>query len=436
MKKSSLFLFVITICLCSISGCTSRQPEGKTIITFQTWNPADYGPDSPIYKIIDSFEKENPDIIVNYVFTTSATYQEHMRVELIDGDGPDVYGISSGARFETFRLFEEDLTPFCERAWGEDFRSMFFDSCIERVSSADGKVYGLPLGQTYAGYMWADVNILKEYGCKVPTNYTEMLETCKVLRENGQMPLMIGAKDNWMALDMWMSIACDCDKDALYDAIEGKASFESEPIIESFRIWQNCFADGVFQEDAFKTPLYNTVNDKFQRDGACAMITNGSWAMNMYTVSDERTREVFDREGADHDIFLIDWNNDGKVAPVTADPDVILCLNPESSKKEAAFLFMQYLVCEGQDLLVNQYLEYMPSRADMELSVNGLSRDGKENLGTIIENGKTNVAGPRGIEYEDISLAVYDVLEELALGKITPEKAAEKIQQVSIKTIR
>ena len=66
MKKSSLFLFVITICLCSISGCTSRQPEGKTIITFQTWNPADYGPDSPIYKIIDSFEEENPDIHVEY----------------------------------------------------------------------------------------------------------------------------------------------------------------------------------------------------------------------------------------------------------------------------------------------------------------------------------------------------------------------------------
>ena len=91
---------------------------------------------------------------------------------------------------------------------------------------------------------------------------------------------------------------------------------------------------------------------------------------------------------------------------------------------------------EGQDLLVNQYLEYMPSRADMELSVNGLSEDGKENLNVIIENGKNNVAGPRGIKYEDISLAICDALENLALSRITPEEAASQIQQVSLATIR
>jgi hypothetical protein len=156
----------------------------------------------------------------------------------------------------------------------------------------------------------------------------------------------------------------------------------------------------------------------------------------MYTVSDERTRKNFDGEGADHDVFLIDWNDDGKVAPVTANADVILCLNPESREKEASFRFMAYLVNEGQELLVNQYLEYMPSRADMELNVQGLSEDGKKNLDYIVENGKSNVAGPRGIKYEDLSLAVCDVLKELALSRITPKEAAEKVQQVSGKIIR
>ena len=158
--------------------------------------------------------------------------------------------------------------------------------------------------------------------------------------------------------------------------------------------------------------------------------------MNMYTVGDEKTRAVFDAEGADHDAFLIDWNDDGKVAPVTANVDVILCLNPESSQKEAAFRFMAYLANEGQELLVNKYLEYMPSRADMELNVEGLSEDGKKNLAYIIENGKTNVAGTRGIKYEDISLAVCDALKKLALGKITPEEAAAAVQKVSLKTVR
>ncbi len=436
MKKAIFFLLSMVMCISLISGCDAKREDGKTTITFQTWNPADGGPDSPIYKIIAAFEKENPDIHVEYKFVVSDTYQEHMRVELIGENGPDIYGISSGAAFDAFRLFEEDIAPFCIRAWGENWKDKFFDSCLERVSTADGKVYGLPLGQTYAGYMWADVNMLKSYGLKVPTSYKEMQETCRVLRENGQYPLAIGAKDSWMNLDLWMSIAADIDRVALYDAIEGKASFESEPITESFRIWQDCFYNGVFQDKAIKMPIYDTVNDLFQRDGSIPMFVNGSWAMNMYTVGDEKTRAVFDAEGADHDAFLIDWNDDGKVAPVTANVDVILCLNPESSQKEAAFRFMAYLVNEGQELLVNQYLEYMPSRADMELNVEGLSEDGKKNLAYIIENGKTNVAGTRGIKYEDISLAVCDALEKLALGKITPEEAAAAVQKVSLKTVR
>jgi len=431
MKNRFLFFLSVIICLAAVSGCESQEQDGKTTITFNTWNPADSGPDSPIYRIIDSFEKENPDIHVKYVFTSSAAYQEHMRVELIGENGPDIYGISSGAAFDSFRLFEEDLTPFCESTWGTDWKDKFFDTCLTRVCGEDGKVYGLPLGQTYAGYMWADVNMLNSYGLEVPTSFKEMQETCRILREKGSFPLAIGAKDSWMDLDLWMSIAADCDTDALYDAIEGRASFESEPIIESFRIWQDCFSNGVFQDKALKMPIYDTVNDMFQREGSIPMFVNGSWAMNMYTVNDEKTRAVFDSEGAKHEAFLIDWNDDGKVSPVTSNVDVILCLNPESRHKEAAFRFMSYLEDEGQDLLVNQYLEYMPSRADLELNVQGLSEDGRRNLDYILENGKTNVAGTRGIKYEDLSIAVCDVLEDLAMSRITPEEAAGMIQKVS-----
>ncbi len=437
MKRGSLFLLAMVMCPLIISGCGQKSAKGITTVTFQTWNPADTGPDSPIYKIIESFEKENPDIKIEYVFSGSGDiYQDHLRVDLMGGKGPDVFGIPSGADFEAARAFEENLIPYCEEAWGANWEGKFLDSCIDNVSDAHGDIYGLPLGQTYAGYMWADVNMLKEYGCTVPTNYEEMQNTCNILRENGQYPLAIGAKDSWLILDMWMSIAADCDKDALYDAIEGRASFESEPIIEAFRIWQDSFNSGIFQDKALKMPLYDTVNNMFQREGSIPMFVNGSWAMNMYTINDEKTKENFNREGADHEIFLIDWNGDGSVSPVTASVDVILCMNPESKVKEAAFRWMDYLVNEGQELLVNQYLEYMPSRTDMELNVQGLNEDGQKNLEYIIENGKTNVAGPRIIQYEDLNIAVCNALEDLAKGLITPEGAAARIQEISKSTVR
>ncbi len=435
MKRSIIFLFFVVICPIILAGCTVGAQK-KTTVTFQTWNPADTGPDSPIYKIIESFEKENPDIDIEYVYVGSGDYEDHLRVELMRGDGPDVFGVSSGVSFDTSRAFEENLTPYCEKNWGADWQNRFFDTCIAAVSDEKGNIYGLPLGQTYAGYLWADVNMLNEYGCKVPKTYSEMRETCLKLRENGQYPLAIGAKDAWLSRDMWMSIAADCDADALYDAIEGKATFESEPIIESLKIWQDSFSNGVFQDGAIKMPLYDTVNNMFQREGSIPMFVNGSWAMNMYTASDRETYDNFNGEGADHDIFLIDWNDDGNVAPVTASVDVILCMNPESKVKDAAFKWMEYLVGEGQELLVNQYLEYMPSRTDMELNVRGLNDDGRKNLEYIVENGRTNVAGPRIIQYEDLNLAIRDALEDLAKGLITPEEAAAGIQEVSHSTIR
>ncbi|MBQ7147266.1 MAG: carbohydrate ABC transporter substrate-binding protein [Pseudobutyrivibrio sp.] len=436
MKKGLCFLLSITMGLGLLTGCGAKENAGKTTVVFQTWNPQDSGPDSPIYKIISAFEKENPYIKIEYKCVGSDTYQEHLRVDLVGEDGPDVYGISSGAAFDTCRDFEEELTTYCENAWGSDWKNLFFESCLEDVTGSDGKVYGLPLGQTYAGYLWADVNMLNSYGCQVPTSYREMLTTCKKLRENGQYPLAVGAKDSWLRLDVWMNIAADVDRDALYDAIDGNASFDSEPIIESFRIWQDSFSNGMFQDNAIKMTLYDDVNNMFQREGTIPMFANGSWAMNMYTVSDEKTREVFDAPGADHEAFLIDWNDDGVVSPVVASTDVILCINPDSRVKEAAFKWMDYLVNEGQELLVNQYLEYMPSRTGLKLNVQGLSADGKRNLDYIIENGKTNVAGSRIIQYEELNLAVSDALEELALGHITPEEAASEVQQVSKGLVR
>ncbi|MCR5342439.1 MAG: ABC transporter substrate-binding protein [Butyrivibrio sp.] len=437
MKRGVFVLLAMAMCLLIVSGCSRQAQNEITTVTFQTWNPADTGPDSPIYKIIDSFEKENPGIKVEYVFVGSGDeYQDHLRVELMGGKGPDVFGVPSGNTFDSTRAFEEELSSYCEKAWGSDWKDKFFSSCIEGVSDDHGDIYGLPLGQTYAGYLWADVNMLKEYGCEVPTSYKEMQKTCGILRENGQYPLAIGAKDSWLNQDVWMSIAADCDADALYAAIEGKASFETEPIIESLRIWQDSFSNGVFQDKAIKTPLYDTINNMFQREESIPMFINGSWAMNMYTQSDEKTYENFNGEGADHDIFLIDWNDDGKVSPVTSSVDVILCMNPESKNKEAAFRWMDYLVNEGQDLLVNQYLEYMPSRTDLELNIQGLSEDGIQNLEYIIENGKSNVAGSRIIPYEDLYIVVRDALEDLAKGTITPEDATARIQEVSRTMIR
>ncbi len=116
---------------------------------------------------------------------------------------------------------------------------------------------------------------------------------------------------------------------------------------------------------------------------------------------------------------------------MTMSVDVVLCMNKYSEVKEEAFRFMDYLVHEGQELLVNGYQEYMPTLSDMELQVEGLSEDGQKNLEFVCENAKTNVGGPRMIDYSELYTKLLDMLEALAINEVTPEEAAQQLEAVS-----
>ena len=74
MKKGLLKVLSAALCLLMIIGCMSAFAEDKTTVTFQTWNPADSGPESPIYQIIEAFEAENPDIRIEYVYVGSGSH--------------------------------------------------------------------------------------------------------------------------------------------------------------------------------------------------------------------------------------------------------------------------------------------------------------------------------------------------------------------------
>ena len=270
-----------------------------------------------------------------------------------------------------------------------------------------------------------------KYNLELPTNYDELKEVCQTFRDNGEYPLVIGANDSWINIDTWMNIAADINTEKLYSAIEGETPFTDEDLVQSFQIWQNCFTDSVFQDGALGVGMYTDSTDMYQKEGSIPMILNGSWALGAYMDSDEQSQEVYNSEGANHKIFLMDWNNDGKIAPVEEAVDVSLAINNQSKVKDAAWTFVDWMIHEGADTLVNGQLQYMPARNDMELNVEGLNENGTENLEYCVEQGKNNVGGYREMAYAELKETISNELTELALGDVTPEEAAETIEAAS-----
>ena len=400
----------------------------KTVVKFQTWNPGD---EEYTHAMLEKFEEEHTDIQIDYTFMPYTDHVEKLKVDLSAGDAADVYGVQTGAMYKEFRDFEEDLTPYLVKEYGDDWASNYNEYAMSLLKGDDGEYYAVPLGLSYAGYVWANMKYFDKYGLELPTNYDELKEVCKTFRDNGEYPLVIGAKDSWINIDTWMNIAADINTEKLYSAIEGETPFTDEDLVQSFQIWQNCFTDGVFQDGALGVGMYTDSTDMYQKEGSVPMILNGSWSLGAYMDSDEQSQEVYNGEGANHKIFLMDWNNDGKIAPVEEAVDVSLAINNQSKVKDAAWTFVDWMIHEGADTLVNGQLQYMPARNDMELNVEGLNENGTENLEYCVEQGKNNVGGYREMAYAELKETISNELTELALGDVTPEEAADTIEAAS-----
>lgn len=400
----------------------------KTVVKFQTWNP---GTEEYVGEMIDKFEEEHPDIEVQHIYMPYTDHVEKLKVDLSAGDAADVFGVQTGAMYKEFRDFEEDLTPYLVKEYGDDWASNYNEYAMSLLKGDDGEYYAVPLGLSYAGYVWANMKYFDKYGLELPTNYDELKEVCKTFRDNGEYPLVIGAKDSWINIDTWMNIAADINTEKLYSAIEGETPFTDEDLVQSFQIWQNCFTDGVFQDGALGVGMYTDSTDMYQKEGSVPMILNGSWSLGAYMDSDEQSQEVYNGEGANHKIFLMDWNNDGKIAPVEEAVDVSLAINNQSKVKDAAWTFVDWMIHEGADTLVNGQLQYMPARNDMELNVEGLNENGTENLEYCVEQGKNNVGGYREMAYAELKETISNELTELAQGDVTPEEAADTIEAAS-----
>lgn len=400
----------------------------KTVVKFQTWNP---GTEEYVGEMIDKFEEEHPDIEVQHIYMPYTDHVEKLKVDLSAGDAADVFGVQTGAMYKEFRDFEEDLTPYLVKEYGDDWASNYNEYAMSLLKGDDGEYYAVPLGLSYAGYVWANMKYFDKYDLELPTNYDELKAVCQTFRDNGEYPLVIGAKDSWINIDTWMNIAADINTEKLYSAIEGETPFTDEDLVQSFQIWQNCFTDGVFQDGALGVGMYTDSTDMYQKEESVPMILNGSWSLGAYMDSDEQSQEVYNGEGANHKIFLMDWNNDGKIAPVEEAVDVSLAINNQSKVKDAAWTFVDWMLHEGADFLINGHLQYMPARNDMELNVEGLNENGAENLEYCVEQGKDNVGGYREMAYAELKETIINELTELALGDVTPEEAAETIEAAS-----
>jgi ABC-type glycerol-3-phosphate transport system substrate-binding protein len=433
MKKFVVFclgVFLASLPLQRVfpGGGQQKATGGKTVVTFQTWNP---GPDN-FAEIEKAFEAKNPDIDIEFIFVPYTDHIQKLKIDLAAGEGPDVFGLQIGASIAEFHNFLVELTPYARKEWNNWPADV--SSFAQSLLSEQGKYYGMPLGITYGGLMWVDRRWLSKYGLQVPKNFDELHNVSKVLRSKGDLPVVIGAKDDWINIDTWMNIANDINPAKLYSAIDGKTAFTDPDIVESFRLWQLLFTESIVQDGALGVNMYNDTTDLFHTEGKVPIFFNGSWEIASFLNPNQAIYKNFNDGTHEFVPFLLDWNNDGKVAPLTSSVDVVVCLNKNSKNPEAAWRFIAAIIQDGQNFLINK-LEYFPSLKTIQFTA-PVSELGRQAFNTVADWGQNNVAGYRENPYPELKQTIADNLKALALNQVTPAQAAVAVERVSQSTKR
>ena len=411
-----------------LAACSAQPAEtdGKTTVSWWTWNPDETTADP----WIEAFEAEHPDITIEHRFIQFSDYTNAVRLAAAGDSGPDVFGLQVGAMTTQFAPLAVDLAPLAEEGIGTDWQDQLLATDQLEV---DGKQVGLPWMITAGGLVWYNKNIFDEAGATPPTTLAEWKDACAKVEGLGKTCFFQGAKDDWVNIDVFQSIANQIAPGEFYDAIVGESDFDSSDFVAAFDAWKTLFDDGIMQNGALGFSEYPDANDAFNKSEA-AMVALGTWKDSEMTnaalgtlaatYGDQITSQVF------LPIAFPDVVGGAKeTGRLFGGPDVGWAVSAKSKNQDAAFTFVQWLTASqtGQEQMATTL--QTPALRSVTLDDSDLVAPDLQKL--ALEEQATQLGeliGARQIPNADVQTALGQALSCVASGQMTSDEAAKSVQ--------
>ena len=189
------------------------------------------------------FEQQHPNISLQFTGYLDAQYKAHVDQWLVSGEMDVVYW-QAGERLNTFT--RRGLLRPIDKLWQNQDWDRHFSLPIKRAVSVDGNVYALP----YAYYTWGmfyHKALFERVGIAPPSNWSELLSMCSVMREQSVVPIMIGTKDPWLPAAWFDYINLRLNGLAFHlSLLRGEQAFDGDKVRNVFIHWKqlidaNCF---------------------------------------------------------------------------------------------------------------------------------------------------------------------------------------------------
>lgn len=433
VKKSIIAMIVLVLSIGLIlAGCGNGSKDegsedGKTTIEFWSWLP-----EYQIKGLVEAFEKEHPDIKVEYWRGELPDYQQKLQVSMAAGEGPDVLGMQVGGMLNTYSEFLEPIKPLADENVGEGWEDTLLPEATVQTKDSNGEIKALPINFTAQQYVLYNKRIFDELGIeKEPETYEEWKAIVEKINEEGDgiIPVAFGAKDAWHVIDVFVALSNQFEPGLIYKAEKGEAKWTDPAFVDTMNAWKQLFDDGIFQEGALGLATYPDARDQYFYSGKAAMFLTGSWHLGFGLPGGEKEGTAIENDPAG--AFLLPQMGPHESRAV-ASVDTAVAINKDSDKKEAAWKFFEYITLgDGQQVFAD-FIQGTPSKADAQPNtLDDFKFESEKEAYLNANEDIANAVGKRLLDYPELNEALGIALQDVAAGKKTVEEALEYVQEAS-----
>lgn len=424
-------VIAVSVTLASCAGAAAPDSGGggdSDTVTFRSWSPIG----QTTAQMVEAFEADNDGSIDATIFNYPE-YIVDLQSRASSNSMPDIVGLQPGALTQQYRDYLMPLQDCAADTWGEGWQDKFYPIGIDQARmgnpEGDENFYSLPL-LTQTVNLWANTEILDEQGQEIPQTWDELASTVDAMNGGDFAPFLLPAKDGWLRNAVFLQIANNIAPGVVEQAEDGAVPWTDASVVKAFEYWQKLFTDGIAQDGAIGLDAYPSGANQFEA-GKAAMIPLGAWWIQQSDpTKDQSTIPELSKGMSGYEPFLFPTIPGGAAeSQFVGGIDVALGISKDTKNPELACkVLTDFIAGAGAQKLINT-MNDVP--AVTGLAPEEFTSDRQEEIwNTFVNDWLPEVKYSRYFKSPDIDQAVSDALAAVATGDMTPQQAAESVQQV------
>ena len=252
-----------------------------------------------------------------------------LKTRFIREDYPDIIGIGGDINYSYF-VDAEILTDISDYEGLQDINQGYLDiaESLELIPT-DG-TYIVPYVANAAGILY-NKDLFAEHGWQIPETWSELMQLCEEIEEEGILPFYFGFKDTWTCLAPWNAMAVELSPaDTAKQVNRGQTTFTQEyrQLAEKYLALLPYGPDD---------PFAYGYND------ACTAFARGESAM--YPIGSYATPQILSVNPDLHiDSFVMPASDEREGRTLNSGIDLGFCVTAECESKEAAYEVLDFLL--------------------------------------------------------------------------------------------